>query len=181
MQSVKCVLIGDGCVGKTCLCWRYVHGTFYKYYVPTIFENYSATETVDGNLVNMELWETAGEEAYDHLRPVFYPQTDVFLVCFSIDSPTSVENVLEKWIPEARHHVPSVPIILVGCKADLRNNATVKNQLQQHKQSPVSCEQGMKMAKQVGKFHFRTQENSNVGSPSLFQKCFQHRFQNQCN
>jgi hypothetical protein len=62
------------------------------------------------------LWDTAGQEDYDRLRPLSYPDTDVILMCFSIDSPDSLENIPEKWTPEVRHFCPNVPIILVGNK-----------------------------------------------------------------
>jgi len=70
--------------------------------------------------VELALWDTAGQEDYDRLRPLSYPDTDVILMCFSIDSPDSLENIPEKWTPEVRHFCPNVPIILVGNKKDLR-------------------------------------------------------------
>ena len=63
----------------------------------------------------------AGQEDYDRLRPLSYPQTDIFLVCYSTDSRTSFENIRQKWIPEVRHHCPDTPIVLLGLKNDLRN------------------------------------------------------------
>jgi len=66
--------------------------------------------------VELALWDTAGQEDYDRLRPLSYPDTDVILMCFSIDSPDSLENIPEKWTPEVKHFCPSVPIILVGNK-----------------------------------------------------------------
>ena len=59
--------------------------------------------------------------SYDHIRPLSYPNANVFLICFSVDSPTSLENVKYKWVPEVRKHRPGAPIILVGTKADLRS------------------------------------------------------------
>merc|ERR1712035_302253 len=56
------------------------------------------------------------------LRPLSYPQTDVFLVCFSIISRTSFDNLESKWLPEIRHHCPNVPVVLVGTKSDLRDD-----------------------------------------------------------
>ena len=50
--------------------------------------------------VELALWDTAGQEDYDRLRPLSYPDTDVILMCFSIDSPDSLENIPEKWTPE---------------------------------------------------------------------------------
>ncbi|CAN0429251.1 unnamed protein product, partial [Phaeothamnion confervicola] len=75
---------------------------------------------VDGKPINLGLWDTAGQEDYDRLRPLSYPQTDVFLVCFSVVDPTSFHNVKLKWIPELQHHAAGVLFILVGTKLDLR-------------------------------------------------------------
>lgn len=69
---------------------------------------------VDGISVSLGLWDTAGQEDYDRLRPLSYPQTDVFLICFSVASPSSFENVTSKWYPEIKHHCPDAPMILVG-------------------------------------------------------------------
>lgn len=80
------------------------------------FDNYSSLVTCDGQTVSLGLWDTAGQEDYDRLRPLSYPDTDVILMCFSIDSPDSLENIPEKWSPEVRHFCPNVPIILVGNK-----------------------------------------------------------------
>ena len=78
---------------------------------------------VDGKHVELALWDTAGQEDYDRLRPLSYPQTDVFLVCFSVTSPASFENVREKWFPEVHHHCPGVLCLIVGTQVDLRDDA----------------------------------------------------------
>ena len=86
---------------------------------------------------------------YDRLRPLSYPQTDVFLACFSIISPASFENVKAKWYPEINHHCPNVPIILVGTKIDLREDKETINRLAEKKLAPVSHQQGMQLAKEI--------------------------------
>lgn len=66
-------------------------------YVPTVFENYiTYPDPGDGKDMELGLWDTAGQEEYDRLRPLSYPQTDLILICFAIDSPTSLDNVLDK-------------------------------------------------------------------------------------
>lgn len=113
------------------------------------FDNYSASVMVDGRPISLGLWDTAGQEDYDRLRPLSYPQTDVFLICFSIVSPPSFDNVKAKWYPEIEHHAPGVPIILVGTKLDLRDDKATAEALRAKKMEPVSYEQALAVAKEI--------------------------------
>jgi len=150
MQNIKCVVVGDGAVGKTCLLISYTTNAFPGEYIPTVFDNYSANVMVDGKPVNLGLWDTAGQEDYDRLRPLSYPQTDVFLICFSIISPHSFDNVKSKWWPEIQHHAPGVPIILVGTKSDLRNDASMGAQLASKGLRVVSLEEAQQRSREIG-------------------------------
>lgn len=63
-----------------------------------MFENYitQVTHGPSGKSVELALWDTAGQEEYDRLRPLSYPETDLLFVCFAIDCPNSLENVMDK-------------------------------------------------------------------------------------
>merc|ERR1712168_336156 len=149
MQAIKCVVVGDGAVGKTCLLISYTTQAFPNEYIPTVFDDYSANVQVDGRVINLGLWDTAGQDDYDRLRPLSYPQTDVFLVCFSVVSPTSYDNVRQKWITEVRHHCPNAPVILVGTKNDLREDPVLLARLEEKGQAPISMDKGHKLAKEL--------------------------------
>lgn len=167
MRSLKCVVLGDGAVGKTSLLISYTTNTFPTEYVPTVFDNYSVTISVDPastltylkdgtsqevpsfineqksstdklHLFKLNLWDTAGQEEYDKLRPLSYPQTDIFLLCFSVNEFTSFKNINDKWFPELRQHANiknnslfkqfnKYPILLIGTKSDLREEIDDEN------------------------------------------------------
>ncbi len=118
--------------------------------MPTVFDNYSATVMVDNKPVNLGLWDTAGQEDYDRLRPLSYPGTDCFLVCFSVVNPTSYENVKTKWVPEIRHHAAGVPFLLVGTKEDLRHNEDWRARLRAEGKAPLTFEDGERLAAELG-------------------------------
>lgn len=154
MQNIKCVVVGDGAVGKTCLLISYTTNAFPGEYIPTVFDNYSANVMVDGKAVNLGLWDTAGQEDYDRLRPLSYPQTDIFLIAFSVISTSSFENVSSKWFPEIQHHCPGTPIILVGTKSDLRKDKGCIEKLAAKGQSLVSEEAAEQRAKEIGAYKY---------------------------
>jgi len=150
MQNIKCVVVGDGAVGKTCLLISYTTNAFPGEYIPTVFDNYSANVMVDGKPVNLGLWDTAGQEDYDRLRPLSYPQTDVFLIAFSVISQSSYENVKSKWYPEIQHHAPGVPIILVGTKGDLRDDEATLSALRSKGATLITPDQAERMRAEIG-------------------------------
>lgn len=61
-----------------------------------MFENYVTNRQFEGKIIEIALWDTAGQEDYDRLRPLSYPESHVFLIVFSVDFPPSLVNVQDK-------------------------------------------------------------------------------------
>jgi len=170
-RDIKVMVVGDTSVGKTCLLISYTSNSFPGEYVPTVFDNYSAYAVVDNNPINLGLWDTAGSDEYNQLRPLSYPGTDVFIICFSIFSPDSFKNVYEKWWKEIQEHAANVPIVLVGTKADLRGVKSVVDELKKSGEDPITQEQGDQMAREIKAYRYlecsaKTQE----GLASVFEE-----------
>lgn len=119
-KELKLTFVGDGYVGKTCLLWSYVYKHFPKDYVPTVFEMHAVKTNYNGEQYSLSLYDTAGQEDWETLRIMAYPDTDVIVLCFSITRADSMENVKTKWIPELLKYSPNTPIILCGTQVDLR-------------------------------------------------------------
>nr|AFK10757.1 rho-related GTP-binding protein RhoB [Callorhinchus milii] len=150
----KLVIVGDGACGKTSLLFVLSEDEFPQGYVPTVFDTYVADIEVDGKQVELALWDTAGQEDYDRLRPLSYPDTDVILVCFSVDAPDSLWNIPDKWMPEVQHFCPGVPVVLVGNKRDLRNDERVRKELARTKQELLRWEDGKSIADRIGAYDY---------------------------
>ncbi|KAG8845635.1 GTP-binding protein Rho1 [Tulasnella sp. 330] len=148
----KLVVVGD--CGKTPLLIAYSKGYFPEYYSPTIFENYAAVVEVDGKTVELALWDTSGNDTYDRLRPLSYPDSHVILITFGLAFPDSLDSVQEKWILEVKHYCPRIPIILVGCMKDLRCDPQTLEELRKRSQRPVTPEEGMEVARKIGAKHY---------------------------
>ncbi|KAF7895072.1 hypothetical protein EAF00_006886 [Botryotinia globosa] len=146
----KLVIIGDGACGKTSLLSVFTLGYFPTHYVPTVFENYVTDCRVDGKSVQLALWDTAGQEDYERLRPLAYSKAHVILIGFSIDTPDSLDNVKHKWVEEANERCPGVPIILVGLKKDLREDPVAREEMRTKSLEFVGTKEADDIAKAIG-------------------------------
>ena len=147
----KIILVGDSGCGKTCLLSSYLQGGNLpnKTYVPTIFEVYNMDVVMQNTKCKFSIHDTAGLEAYDRLRPLSYPDTDMVVICFSVTDPDSLQNVIDKWVPEIKNFCPGTPFVLVGTKCDLRDDVRTVSTLKRAKQLPVTTEQARRIAKQI--------------------------------
>jgi small GTP-binding protein len=119
-KELKLVAVGDGAVGKTSLLMVLNGKPFPERYVPTIFENYTQSVDINGVPYKLRIWDTAGQDEYDRLRPLSYSGANAILLCFALDSKQSFVNLTERWIGEVKHYCQTAKIILIGTKADLR-------------------------------------------------------------
>lgn len=148
--SFKVVVVGMGACGKTCTLVTFSKGAFPEVYVPTVFENYVADVEVDHKHLELALWDTAGQEDYDRLRPLSYPDCHIVLISYAIDSPDSLDDVEERWIHEVSHFCKGIPILLVGMKQDLRWDQKTIEELRKTSQKPTTYAEGLDVAKKIG-------------------------------
>lgn len=147
----KLVVVGDCGCGKTSLIDRYVNGKYSDIYTPTGFDTYTTTYKVSETYrIQMSIWDTSGDSGYDRVRPLSYSDADLVIICFSVGDPDSMENVVSKWCLEVRKHCPKQPIMLVGCKTDLRNDIESISKLAKKNITAVTYDQGLKTAKAIG-------------------------------
>jgi len=148
-SSIKLVVVGDGAVGKTCLLTTYAENHFPHEYVPTVFDNFNSSVTLDGHNVNLNLWDTAGQEEYDRLRLL------------------SLNNIRHKWIHEIKEHIPNKPILLVGTQRDKRDEAKDAYE----KSDFVSFQTGKRMADELKLAKFM--ETSALKDPQGLKEVFE--------
>lgn len=167
LSNLKLVVVGDGAVGKTSLLYVYNNGKFPEEYVPTVFENASKNATYKGKAVTLRLYDTAGQEEYDRLRPLSYPGTNIVLLCFSVASRSTFDSISAKWAPEVRHYLPRVPTILVGLKTDIRDGDGDKPV----DFEPVKKEEGEELAKKIGaSVYMESSAKKEIGVSDIFER-----------
>lgn len=188
---MKLVVVGDGAVGKTCLLVVFSKSLFSarnflpsltdrvcvlfacadvfpEEYVPTVFENFTFQTKHAGKDVSLHLWDTAGQEEYDRLRPLSYPGTDVVLLCYSTVSRNSFQAIPSKWAPEVRHYLPGVPTVLVGLKVDLRDSGQKDGHTAEFE--PIPAAEGQELAKKIGAVRYvECSARENKGVKDVFE------------
>jgi len=147
-DHIKVVFVGDLGCGKTSLGLTYTTKEFPEVYTPTIFDNCETELEYNGHTITLGLWD-AVRDPNSRLRALCYPETDVFLLIFSVDSPPSYDNILTAWFPEVEHHAPDAKRIVVGTKIDLRNDEDTLARLQENGLAVITEEEGESLAEKV--------------------------------
>ncbi|KAK7107634.1 ras-like GTP-binding protein RHO [Littorina saxatilis] len=183
-KRLKLVVVGDGDCGKTCLLYRFSYDEFFTKYIPTVFEVETKTVYYKEKQVELVMFDTAGQEDYDRLRPFSYNDTDIAIVCFSIDSPDSLDNVMLNWVPEIRYFCGNIPILLVGNKKDLRDAHSTQvlhtdpieaAEIQMAEKEPASIntikyDEGLATATKIEAVgYYETSAKLGVGTDALFE------------
>jgi small GTP-binding protein len=168
MSTLKVSFIGDGAVGKTCVAIRLLENVFPEEYIPSVsdFESRLTLEHA-GSTVAIQIYDTMSREEGDRLRALGFPGTAVCCIVFCLVSSVSFANVRAKWLPEARHHMPDVPVILLATKADLVSDAAVLAKLAAVKAAPVATETARKFAADHGLVYVETSARTGCGIDEL--------------
>lgn len=116
--TMKFVIIGDGAVGKTSLLYTYSNKGFPKKYTPTVMDQYKVFLPFNDDTIELEVWDTAGQENFGALRDLSYPDTDLFIICYSSIARASFNNIKPVWMKEVEKY-KGVKFVLVGTKNDL--------------------------------------------------------------
>eukprot|EP01114_Cavostelium_apophysatum_P013346 TRINITY_DN3211_c0_g1_i1.p1 TRINITY_DN3211_c0_g1~~TRINITY_DN3211_c0_g1_i1.p1 ORF type:complete len:885 (+),score=252.80 TRINITY_DN3211_c0_g1_i1:27-2657(+) len=177
-KTIKLVVTGDNCNGqKTALLLAYYHNAcpdvVYKGYVPAVFDNQvvdlTAVSANEIHSIQLGLWDTSGHEEFERLRPLSYANTNVFLLCFSIVDPPTFESISTRWFPEIKMCCPDVPLILVGLEKELRFDVrTLKKLKARNLSKPITTEQGIELAQQLGVPYFEVSAATGFGLKAAF-------------
>ncbi|XP_055305396.1 uncharacterized protein LOC129570046 [Sitodiplosis mosellana] len=171
-NAIKCVVVGDEKVGKTNLILSYLQHRFTTEHVPTASDIYNFEVKVDDSPVKVELADTAGQDFLDPLRRLCYPDSDVFLLCFSVIKPDTFVAAREKWEPIFRK--THKPIVLIGTQSDLRSDSAVISQLLAKNEKPVSKADAWDYATSIGAKYIETSSRANTNVKEAFDTAIWH-------
>lgn len=174
MSTLKITCVGDGTVGKTSLLYGFANNQLPSEYNPTVYDNYTASLTFKNKSYTLGLWDTAGQDEFDSIRVLSYPDTDVFLICFSVCHPNSFKNIKAKWYPELLKNNIKAPIILVGTKIDLLENETFRKQMSEKEVLPISKDMATNLKNEIkAKYYLECSSITAKGVKEVFEKCIE--------
>ncbi|KAF2898564.1 hypothetical protein ILUMI_07609 [Ignelater luminosus] len=156
-QNFKVVLLGEGCVGKTSLVLRYVEDKFNSNHISTVQASFLNKKlNIEGKRVNLAIWDTAGQEKFHALGPIYYRSSNGAVLVYDITDEDSFQRI-KSWVKELRKMLGTdICLVIVGNKTDLE------------KDRHVSLEEAETYASKVGALHFQTSAKLNQGIEEMF-------------
>ena len=160
MRSLKVVLVGDTKVGKSCILSRFVQGTFDKSMPATIGAAFltKVVQTGSGQ-VRLQLWDTAGQEKFKSLAPMYYRSASVAVLVYDVTQKGSFEG-LRDWACEIREKAPhNIQLVVIGNKIDIEEDRC------------ISSDAGEELAKELNAAHYgETSAKTGDGITEIFSK-----------
>ncbi|XP_066139680.1 ras-related protein Rab-21 [Euwallacea fornicatus] len=155
--SFKVVLLGEGCVGKTSLVLRYVDDKFNSKHISTVQASFLNKKlNIEGRRVTLAIWDTAGQEKFHALGPIYYRSSNGAVLVYDITDQDSFQKV-KTWVKELRKMLGrDVCLTIIGNKIDLEKDRV------------VSIEEAEEYATKVGATHFFTSAKLNQGVEEMF-------------
>uniref|UniRef100_A0A3Q1F0X7 GTP-binding protein rhoA-like n=1 Tax=Acanthochromis polyacanthus TaxID=80966 RepID=A0A3Q1F0X7_9TELE len=149
LEFFKVVVVGDRDSGRTSLIITYTTGEYPESFLPKTVDSTFANAVFEGQAFQLSILDTSGTEDYPRLRPLSYAYADVVLICYDVMSPSSFDNVFQRWYPEVKQICVGVPIILVGCKTDLRSDKFLEEELWSLGQNYIKYTQGEEARRKI--------------------------------
>ncbi|XP_022816383.1 uncharacterized protein LOC111349492 [Spodoptera litura] len=153
-EKIKCVLVGDGAVGKSSLIAAYAQDTFREDYQPTAYDTFNVVVDVDDRPLCVEICDTAGQDSMSELRELCYPGTDVLMLCFSVVRPETFRSVAERWTKAVAN--VNAPLILVGTQSDLAQDPRILQTLRSRGEHVVTELEAKALAAKIDAVYIET-------------------------
>jgi GTP-binding nuclear protein Ran len=135
--ALKCILVGDGEVGKTTFVKRHITGEFEKQYIATVgVEVHPMSFSTTRGMITMNVWDTAGQEKLCGLRDGYYIQANCAIIMFDVCSRITYQNVA-KWFRDIMRVCDNIPVVLVGNKVDAKDRKVKAKQITFHRKKGI--------------------------------------------
>ena len=158
-SKIQLIVVGESCVGKTSLLYKYSQGCFTKEHLATLgIEFFTKEEEINGRKIRVKIWDTAGQELYKSITKNFYRNSDGVIIVYDVTDRESFEKVQE-WVQSISENTDTeknIQKVLVANKVDLTRK--------------VTKEEGMKLAEKYNIPFFEASAKLDIGIKDFMTK-----------